>query len=136
MVPPATVWPILTYRDARSAIDFLEAAFGFERTAVHVRGGDPTVVDHAELRWPAGGGVMLGSAGKDDTPFGQRAAGNDAVYVVCHEPDALYERAVGAGATVVRSLREEDYGSRGFTVSDPEGNLWSFGTYEGESGDA
>jgi uncharacterized glyoxalase superfamily protein PhnB len=29
-------------------------------------------------------------------------------------------------------LKDEDYGSRGFTVSDPEGNLWSFGTYAGE----
>jgi uncharacterized glyoxalase superfamily protein PhnB len=29
-------------------------------------------------------------------------------------------------------LRDEDYGSRGFTVRDPEGILWSFGTYPGE----
>jgi uncharacterized glyoxalase superfamily protein PhnB len=32
----------------------------------------------------------------------------------------------------VRGLRDEDYGSRGFTVRDLEGNLWSFGTYRGE----
>src|SRR5690554_5874455 len=121
------VWPILTFRDARAAIAFLETAFGLEPAAVHARDGDPSVVDHAELRWPGGGGVMLGSAGKDDTPFGSRAAGNDAVYVVCTDPDALFERAVAAGATVVMGLRDEDYGSRGFTVADPEGNLWSFG---------
>ena len=36
------------------------------------------------------------------------------------------------GAEVVRGLKDEDYGSRGFTVRDPEGNLWSFGTYAGE----
>lgn len=136
MVSAAAIWPVLTYRDAPAAIDFLERAFGFERTAVHERGGDPTVVDHAELRWPPGGGVMLGSAGKDDSPFGRRAIGNDAAYVVCDDPDGLFERAVTAGATVVRELRDEDYGSRGFTVSDPEGNLWSFGTYAGEPADS
>ena len=36
-----------------------------------------------------------------------------------------------AGAEVVRGLKDEDYGSRGFTVRDPEGDLSSFGTYRG-----
>jgi uncharacterized glyoxalase superfamily protein PhnB len=34
----------------------------------------------------------------------------------------------------VRGLRDEDYGSRGFSVLDPEGNIWSFGTYAGAAG--
>ncbi len=38
---------------------------------------------------------------------------------------------VAAGATIVRGLRDEDYGSRGFTCRDPEGVFWSFGTYAG-----
>jgi uncharacterized glyoxalase superfamily protein PhnB len=132
-VPIATaVWPVLTFRDAPGATDFLEKAFGFERTAVYTRDDDPSVVEHAEMRWPLGGGVMFGTAGKDDSPFGQRTPGNDCLYVVCTDPDELFERAVGAGATVVRGLTDEDYGSRGFSVRDPEGNLWSFGTYPGE----
>jgi uncharacterized glyoxalase superfamily protein PhnB len=45
------------------------------------------------------------------------------------EPDALFERATGAGAEVVMEPTDQDYGSRDFTVRDPEGNLWSFGTY-------
>ncbi len=126
------IWPVLTYRDAPAAVEFLTKAFGFEKPAVYTREGDPTVIEHAELRWPLGGGIMLGTAGKDDSPFGRRAPGNDCVYVVCTDPDALYEQAVAAGAEVVRGLRDEDYGSRGFSVRDPEGNLWSFGTYAGE----
>ena len=47
---------------------------------------------------------------------------------------AFHARAMGAGAEVVRDLVDEDYGSRGFTVRDPEGDLWSFGTYRGSSG--
>ena len=107
-------------------------AFGFEARACHTRDGDPTIVEHAEMRWPLGGGVMFGTAEKDDGPFGKRVPGNDSVYVVCDDPDVLFDRAVTAGAEVVRGLRDEDYGSRGFTVRDPEGNLWSFGTYGGE----
>lgn len=126
------VWPILSYADARAAIAFLVEAFGFEERAVYARDDDPQVVEHAELRWPLGGGVMLGTAGKDDSAFGRRTPGNDSIYVVCDDPDALFERATAAGAEVVMGLKDEDYGSRGFTVRDSEGNLWSFGTYAGE----
>jgi uncharacterized glyoxalase superfamily protein PhnB len=129
---PPTIWPVLTYRDARAAMAFLVEAFGFEERAAYARDDDPSVIEHGELRWPLGGGVMFGTAGKDDGPFGQRTPGNDSVYVVCDEPDALFARATAAGAEVVRGLADEDYGSRGFTVRDPEGNLWSFGTYAGE----
>ena len=130
----SAVWPILTFRDARAAVAFLRDAFGFEETAVYAREDDPSIVEHAEMRWPKGGGVMFGTAGKDDSPFGRRVPGNDSVYIVCDDPDGLFERATGAGAQVVRGLEDEDYGSRGFTVRDPEGNLWSFGTYAGTEG--
>ena len=129
---PTMVWPILSFRDARKAIDFLSEAFGFETRAVHAREDDPSVVEHAEMRWPPGGGIMFGTAGKDDSAFGQRPPGGDSVYVVCEDPDALFARATAAGAEVVRGLKDEDYGSRGFTVRDPEGTIWSFGTYAGE----
>lgn len=129
--PFVAVWPVLTFRDARAQIAFLQKAFGFEVAASYPRESDPSVIEHAEMRWPLGGGIMFGTAGKDDSPFGKRSAGNECVYIVCEEPDALFARATGAGATVVRGLADEDYGSRGFTVADPEGNLWSFGTYRG-----
>ncbi len=65
----------------------------------------------------------VASAGKDDSAFGRRAPGNDSVYVVCDDPDGLFARATAAGAQVVRGLSDEDYGSRGFTVRDPDGNV-------------
>jgi uncharacterized glyoxalase superfamily protein PhnB len=129
---PPSVWPCLSYKDAPAAVEFLASAFGFEKRAVYTRDDDPSIVEHAEMRWPLGGGIMLGTAGKDEGPFGERQSGNDAVYVVCEDPDALLERATAAGAEVVRGLDDADYGSRGFTVRDPEGNIWSFGTYSGE----
>ncbi|WP_406232883.1 VOC family protein [Nocardia sp. NBC_01009] len=126
------IWPCLIFRDARAMSAFLVEAFGFEETGVYAREDDPSIVEHGELRWPLGGGIMFGSHGRDDTVFGQRAPGNDSTYVVCDNPDDLFARATAAGAEVVRGLRDEDYGSRGFTVRDPEGNVWSFGTYWGE----
>ncbi|MFO7253643.1 MAG: VOC family protein [Actinomycetes bacterium] len=122
-----TVWPCLFYRDAPAAIRFLTEAFGFVERA---RYGSGEVVEHAELVWPDGsGGVMLGSV-RTGSEFAQ-AAGTAVVYVVTTEPDLLFARAVAAGAAVVRDLADTDYGSRDFTVRDPEGNLWSFGTYRG-----
>lgn len=118
-------------RDARRAIDFLVRAFGFVSTATYASEGDESVIEHAELVWPEGGGVMLGSADRDESPFSQTPTGGASVYVVTQQPDGLYERATAAGVELVRGLVDEDYGSRGFSVRDLEGNIWSFGTYRG-----
>ncbi|MFD4352001.1 VOC family protein [Nocardia sp. NPDC058518] len=128
----AIIWPCLAFDDARAMIRFLTTAFGFEATAVYARQDDDSIVEHGELRWPGGGGIMFGSTGRDDSPFGTRLPGVANLYLVTDKPDALYDRAKAAGATIIRDLRDEDYGSRGFSAADPEGNLWSFGTYRGE----
>ena len=44
--------------------------------------------------------------------------------------DAVYAAAKGAGAKIVREIRDEDYGGRGFGCLDPEGFLWYIGTYD------
>jgi uncharacterized glyoxalase superfamily protein PhnB len=127
--PPPQVWPTLRARDARALIRFLVDAFGFEETAVH---GEGDRVDHAQLSWPAGGGIMLGSArGTADDPWAL-VPGTFGAYVVSDDPDALFERAVAAGAQVIHAPRSPEYGGREFAVTDPEGNHWSFGTYRGE----
>jgi uncharacterized glyoxalase superfamily protein PhnB len=125
----ATVWPTLTYRDARAAIRFLVDAFGFEEV-VSYPGTDESIVSHAELRWPAGGGVMLGTA-RADSVIADLPPGTGSVYVVTEDPDGLFERARKAGARVVQELHDTDYGSRDFAVRDPEGVYWNFGTYAG-----
>lgn len=60
--PAPQVWPTLRAHDARALIRFLIDAFGFEETVVH---GEGDRVDHAQLSWPEGGGIMLGSAKQD-----------------------------------------------------------------------
>ncbi|HEU5420465.1 MAG TPA: VOC family protein [Streptosporangiaceae bacterium] len=132
--PPPQVWPTLRARDARALIRFLTDAFGFEETVVY---GEGNRVEHAQLSWPPGGGVMLGSVRESaDDPW-PVPPGSFGAYVVTDDPDGLFGRAVKAGASVVSGLHDTDYGSRDFAVRDPEGNLWSFGTYRGapRSGD-
>ena len=125
------VWPTLVYKDGPAAIQFLIDALGFEKVAVYA-GEDETSIAHAELRWPPGGGVMLSSGRSMDDVFGDLAGRAMSVYLVSDDPDGLFERASAACAEVIRPLRDEDYGSRGFSIRDPEGNLWSIGTYAGE----
>lgn len=129
-VPPKMVWPTLVYRDAHAAIEFLTNVFGFEQTLV-VPGPAADVIDHAELLFPEGGGVMLGSAQRSGSVLGQLPPGSASAYVVTDRVDELWERALAAGCPVVRELHDTDYGSRDFVVRDPEGNIWSFGTYPG-----
>ena len=126
--PPPQVWPTLRADDARALIRFLVEAFGFEETVVY---GEGDRVDHAQLSWPAGGGIMLGSAGRGpDDPWALKP-GTFGAYVVTDDVVGLHERAVKAGAEIIRPLTDTDYGSQDFTARDPEGNLWSFGTYRG-----
>jgi len=121
-----TLYPSLRYRDAPAALAWLHEAFGFVERAVHA-GPDGTIA-HAEMD-AAGGVLMLGSdGGRSEDRFGAHA-GRGWTYVSIDDPDACFARAVAAGAEVVSPLADTDYGSRDFSVRDPEGNLWSFGTY-------
>ena len=73
---------------------------------------------------------MLGSAG-----VGPRAVprpdrrGRPRLRAPIDDVDHLHERAREAGAEVALELIDTDYGSRDFTLRDPEGTLWAFGTY-------
>jgi uncharacterized glyoxalase superfamily protein PhnB len=129
------VWPTLVYRDGQAALKFLTEGLGFTLVASYPGEAEGSIA-HSELTWPAGGGVMVSSIDRNKEPneFDKLAAQIASVYLVCDDPDALWPRVMAAGATVVREMREEDYGSRGFSVADPEGNVWSIGTYRGEIG--
>ena len=129
---PRTVWACLNYEDAHAAIKHLVDVFGFVSTATHTDPDDDEVVVHAELRWPEGGGVMLGTANREHGEFSQLPTGASSLYVVTDDPHSIYDRVKDAGSEIVRDMRDEDYGSTGFSVRDPEGNIWSFGTYRGE----
>jgi uncharacterized glyoxalase superfamily protein PhnB len=123
-LPGMKLYPSLRYKDAKAAHQWLQEAFGFQPVALYEddRGG----VAHAEMRWGSDL-IMFGTAREDR--YGERV-GQGWVYATCEDPDALYARAVAAGAEVTMELTDQEYGSRDFGVRDLEGNHWSFGTYE------
>jgi uncharacterized glyoxalase superfamily protein PhnB len=127
--PPPQVWPTLRARDARALIRFLVDVVGFEETVVY---GEGSTVDHAQLSWPLGGGVMLGSVRDTEGDGWPLQPGTFGAYVVVDDPDALFQRCQEGGAEITSQLSDQDYGSRDFSIRDPEGNRWSFGTYRGE----
>jgi uncharacterized glyoxalase superfamily protein PhnB len=122
------VWHSLAFRDAEAMIQWL-TAIGFEEAAVYRDDGDPSTVVHAEYRWPHGGGIMFSTF--DDRPDWPVRPGTAAAYLVCDDCDAVFARAVSAGASVLREPEDQDYGGRSAGVQDPEGNVWSLGTYPG-----
>jgi uncharacterized glyoxalase superfamily protein PhnB len=129
----STVIPAMRYRDANVAIEWLCKAFGFEKHLV-VAGENGTVA-HAQLTF-GNGMIMLGSAREDE--FGQRVKppreiggiGTQSAYVIVEDADAHYARAKAAGAEIVMEVEDQDYGGRLYSCLDPEGHLWSFGTYD------
>ncbi|QYN16789.1 VOC family protein [Amycolatopsis sp. DSM 110486] len=131
MTPQPTVWPALRYDDAPAAVRFLVDVLGFEETLV-VPGGAERAIGHAELRWPEGGAVMLGSTGGPaDEVHDAMKPGTGAVYVVSDHVDAIHARVRAAGADITLDLHDTDYGSHTFSLRDPEGNSWTIGTYRG-----
>lgn len=119
-----TVFPCITFRDAKASFDWLERALGAERLAVYE--DDEGRVVHAEMR--IGASTIMA----DDERAGSKATppGVSVIYVVVDDADAAYEHARAAGADVTEPA-DQDYGSRDITVTDPDGNRWSLGTYRG-----
>lgn len=120
------LWPSMSVGDAATMIGWLRAV-GFTEHATFRDEQDPSVVVHAEWLWPGGGGVMFGSERADG---GVHNTGHSSVYLVTDEPDAVFDRAVAAGGSVVRAMVGQDYGGRSGTVADPDGNQWSIGSYQ------
>jgi uncharacterized glyoxalase superfamily protein PhnB len=131
----ATIIPVLRYRDAPAAIEWLCRTFGFERHLV-VPNEDGSVA-HAQLGF-GNGMIMLGSVLENQTAFGRLmkqpdeigGAATQTVYVVVTDADAVYASAKAGAAKIAIEIKDEDYGGRGFSCHDLEGHLWSFGTYD------
>jgi uncharacterized glyoxalase superfamily protein PhnB len=125
------IFPGFRYKDAPAAIEWLGKAFGFQ-TMMSVPGPNGAIM-HAELILGRGI-IMLGS--ERDRPVNPSDTAKQGVYVYVADVDAHYARAKAAGARVARELQDTPYGSREYSVWDPEGFLWSFGNYLPELGGA
>jgi uncharacterized glyoxalase superfamily protein PhnB len=122
------LYPTMCCRDAEAMIGWLKDVVGFTERVVYRNGG---TIHHAELAY--GPSILMLGQSRDDEysklvgDIGGRRT--DAIYTAVDDPDALHARVKAAGGRIEMELRDTDYGSRDFACRDPEGNLWSFGTY-------
>lgn len=126
---PQEIFPTLRYRDASTALKWLQNAFGFTEEVVYR--DDNEIITHAVLRYGASM-IMFGQHSPEGWLGGSAPdplASTVSIYVAVADPDAHYDRAVAAGAQIMRPLVDQEYGSRDYSARDLEGNLWSFGTY-------
>jgi uncharacterized glyoxalase superfamily protein PhnB len=135
-MPADTVCPVipaLRYRDPSAAVTWLCEAFGLREHLV-VR-GDDGAVHHAQLTFGAGM-IMLGPGG--DSAFDELVRppvqggppGAMSVYLVVVDADVHEATAAAAGADIVMPSADQPYGGRLYSCRDPEGHVWSFGTYD------
>lgn len=127
-IEPPRIYPTLRCKDAEAMIRWLKDVFGFTEHVIYRGDG---AVQHAELAFGSSI-LMLGQSRDDD--YGKLVGDlggrrTDSLYVAVADPDALHDRAKAAGAKIEMELHDTHYGSRDFACRDPEGNLWSFGTY-------
>ncbi|HEY6298309.1 MAG TPA: VOC family protein [Candidatus Binatus sp.] len=115
-----TVTPFLNVKGVAKLIDFLKSAFGAEEV-MRMPGPDGTVM-HAEVSI-GNSRLMLGE------PM-QTGASTSAFYLYVSNVDAMYKRAIGAGAKSVSQPTDQFWGDRMATVSDSFGNTWSIATHK------
>jgi len=116
-----TITPYLTVQGVPKLLDFLKQAFAAQEIERMMR-PDGTV-GHAEVRI-GDSVVMMGEAGGEWQPM------PGALYLYVNDVDAVYKRALQAGAISTMEPMDQFYGDRSAGVKDPSGNQWWIATHK------
>ena len=119
------IYPCVRYRDAATGLRWLQTVLGATEHAV-MRNDDGSI-GHAELAF-GDGYIMAGGPPTEPYASAVGKLGPAETYLAVDDAKAAYERAVSAGAEVLMPFEDQGYGV-GFTLRDPEGNIWSMGDY-------
>src|SRR4029077_112555 len=120
------ITPYLIAQEAQGLIDFLKQTFGAEEKlrAIGSAGGI-----HAEILL-GDSMLMLGGGGPGLAWRGESRPMAFHVYV--EDTDAVYRRALEAGASSIGEPVDQPYGERSGGVKDPSGNVWYIATAQGD----
>jgi len=123
-----TITPYLTVHDAAQAIDFYKEAFGAEERS-RMTLPDGKGVAHAELK--IGDSIFMLSDEMPGQSCEPSAVGEACLgfYLYVNDVDAVFERAVAAGAKVKEPVKDEFWGDRVGQIIDPAGHIWSLATH-------
>ncbi len=132
-MPNSTVIPALRYRDAPAAIEWLCSALGFEKRAVRAN-SDGTI---ANAQLTLGGGMIMLASMAPENPWNELMRQPDQIggaetqtpCLIVEDCDAVHAMAKAAGAVMLFDIADMPYGGRAFTCRDPEGHIWSVGSY-------
>lgn len=132
MTDTPTFKPTAFYRDPRAALNWLEAAFGFETTTLVTEPSGR--VGYSEMTFQGGvvsinpefSGEIIGEA-RMVSPLDVEGRGTQFIRVHLAEGlDAHCERARAAGARITQEPSDQFYGERTYRAIDPEGHVWNF----------
>ncbi|MFY9556641.1 MAG: VOC family protein [Blastocatellia bacterium] len=118
-----TVTPYLTVKDAPSAMEFYSNVFGAKEL---MRLAEPDGrIGHAEMQI-GNSQIMISDEYPEIDVLGPHSRGGSTVglHIYVADADAVFERAVAAGATVLRPVSDEFYGDRSGKLADPYGHVW------------
>ena len=125
----AGVTPYLIIRDAARALEFYKKAFGAtELMRFPAPGGK---IGHAEIK-VGDGVVMLADESPEMGHKSPQTLGGSAITLMFYVPDvdAQFAKAVAAGGTVKQALKDQFYGDRSGTITDPFGHIWTIATHK------
>jgi PhnB protein len=120
-----TITPVLTVRNAASAIDFYQRAFGAIELARVTNPGDMIVADLAI------DGALFRVVEEAPAAFNlspETLKGTSVrLNLLVADPDAVAEQAIAAGAIEIFRIADQDYGLRQGRIADPFGHHWLIG---------
>ncbi len=120
-----TLAPLLSVRQGKKAVDFYKAAFG-ATVLSYVESPDGEVV--AEMRIGASSLWVADESPENKNFSPESLDGSTArMVLVVDDPDAAFNRALGAGATIVYEVADQRYGWRVGRLADPFGHHWEIG---------
>lgn len=117
-----SVTPYLVVQGAAKLLDFLKQAFAAQELHRPMLRPDGTIM-HAEVR-VGDSVVMMGE------PMGEHTPMPGSLYLYVPDVDAVYKRALQAGATSLTEPADQFYGDRSAGVTDPVGNRWWIATHK------
>ena len=116
-----SVTPYLTIPGVAKLLDFLKQAF--EAQELHRMPRPDGAIMHAEVRI-GDSRLMMGE------PMGGCQPMFGSLYLYVHDVDAVYKRALQAGATSTSEPADQFYGDRSAGIKDPVGNQWWIATHK------
>jgi PhnB protein len=120
-----TLAPMLSVRRGAAAVKFYQAAFGAEEV-FHIESPDGAVVSRLSVD---GAEFWVADESPEYLNFSPESLNGSTARMILTvaDPDAIFARALAAGAEQVHAVRNEDYGWRQGRLVDPFGHHWEIG---------